>query len=81
MHVFTADLTNFYTRTKTKKKDHNMYEYRNRKSRRKVCDNIFQHFHELFLHTVYKTLSTKNCLQNLINNKKTTTCHIYARRV
>lgn len=59
MHVFTADLTNFYTRTKTKKKDHKMYEYRNRRSRRKVCDNIFQHFHELFLHAVYKTLSTK----------------------
>lgn len=58
MQVFTADLTNFYTRTKTTK-DHKMYEYRNRRSRRKVCDNIFQHFHELFLHTVYKTLSTK----------------------
>lgn len=58
MHVFTADLTNFYTRTKTKK-DHKMNEYRNRRSRRKVCDKIFQHFHELFLHTVYKTLSTK----------------------
>lgn len=58
MHVFTADLTNFYTRTKTKK-DHKMYEYRNRRSRRKVCDNIFQHLYELFLHTVYKTLSTK----------------------
>lgn len=44
---------------KDKKKNHKMYEYRNRRSRRKVCDNIFQHFHELFLHTVYKTLSTK----------------------
>lgn len=65
---YNKNLVNYHTHVKNQRTY--MYDVRIPKSEVKtktICDNIYQHLHELFLETVYKSESTE----------KKTACKIY----